>query len=156
MKDSKKASLEGFLVSKSKERVSLDPTVGGRVLPMEEELSLNLLLTVPFVPLILKMSHEQYQNGNHNEGPSDPLMQEVVGILRSLQQQMGNIERNVGSLRRFHNVDNLTPRQTMRDEDSSPHANFGEFGRIKLKIPPFQGKSDPKHTLNREKGGAYV
>ncbi|KAI5664009.1 hypothetical protein M9H77_23332 [Catharanthus roseus] len=55
-------------------------------------------------------------------------------LRRSLQQQIGNIERNVGAMsdknqcwakQGFHNFDNLTPKQTMRDENSSPHANFG-------------------------------
>ncbi|KAI5653348.1 hypothetical protein M9H77_30535 [Catharanthus roseus] len=125
-----RSKLGRFVASKSREGISLyptiggrvDPTAGGRVLPVAKEFSLNL----------------SRPNGNHNEGPSDPLMQEVDGTLRSLQQQMGNIERNVGVLsarvekiidvglkKGFNNFDNLTPKQTMRNEDTSSHANFG-------------------------------
>ncbi|KAI5676621.1 hypothetical protein M9H77_07571 [Catharanthus roseus] len=80
-------------------------------------------------PSILTISHEEEENRNHNEGPNDPFMHEVVGTLGSLQQEMGNIERNVAALsaridrqesilgqrRGFHNYENLTPRRTMRD-----------------------------------------
>lgn len=43
-------------------------------------------------------SCEEEQNRNNNEETSYPIMQEVVGTLRSRQQQMGNIERSVGAL----------------------------------------------------------
>ncbi|KAI5663071.1 hypothetical protein M9H77_22394 [Catharanthus roseus] len=41
-----------------------------------------------------KMSSDEEQNRNNNEGPSVRIMQEVVATLRFLQQQIGNIVRN--------------------------------------------------------------
>ncbi|KAI5675736.1 hypothetical protein M9H77_06686 [Catharanthus roseus] len=122
MEESKEVSLGGFIASKLKEDNFFGPCW-------------RYFCDIS----ILSMPHEEEKNRNHNEGPGDPLIQEVDGTLRSLQQQMGNIERNVGVLsaridrqesmigqrRGFHNYENLTPRLIMIYEDSSPHANFG-------------------------------
>ncbi|KAI5672108.1 hypothetical protein M9H77_12472 [Catharanthus roseus] len=90
------------LVEEEKSSLNQPPTVGLFYRHLygfgQEEIEMENLLRTVGRDLPSPMSYEEDQNRNNNEGPSDPLMEEVVGTFRSLQQQMGNIERNVGAL----------------------------------------------------------
>ncbi|KAI5682505.1 hypothetical protein M9H77_03733 [Catharanthus roseus] len=142
VEEAKGSSLEESDASKSKKKLGLDLTVGliefnSIVLVLFPNpphprgasfciasVARSLGLPCALFSSILKISHEEEQNRNNNEGPSDRLMQEVISTLRSLHQQMGNSERNVralsaqmdrkestlGQRKGFHNLDNLTPR----------------------------------------------